>query len=469
MTEDGAEYGTKEGAPEAVVRGPRRFSIVWVLPILAAIIGLGLAYRTYSEKGPDITIRFETAEGIEPGKTSIRFRDVGVGAVSDVTVADDLSHVEVSANLSKDMGKHLVVGTRFWVVRPRVGAQGISGLSTLVSGSYIGMDPGPAAGASARSFVGLEEPPINIAGEEGISFTLIREGLGGLEGGSPVFYRGIDVGEVVDYELGKEKQEVLIHVLIRSPYESVVNSGTRFWDAGGIEVDVGWKGVDVNVESLQSILVGGVAFDDVGSSGDPAKEGDRFTLYADRAAAEHSAKRVGSLRVAIDAPQLGSLEAGSPVYYREAPVGQVVGYSLHDDGQSVGILLEIEPRYAPLVRTNSVFANASGISGDLGLSGVHVHMESLKALLSGGIAFATPNDPGPRAANGSVFELQPEIKDSWLKWKPRIWLGRGRDSASGSKAAEEVPAEKVAPKRQKTRGTSEHSFGPLFKRPGRPR
>ena len=452
MTDQTFSEQSEEGVPSAVVKPPRRFSIVWVLPILAAVIGVGLAYRTYSEKGPDITIEFQTANGISPGKTSIRFRDVEVGEVTAVTVADDLSNVVVSASLSESIGKHLFKGTRFWVVRPRVGAQGISGLSTLVSGSFIGMDPGPSGGEARHKFVGLEEPPIDIAGKDGMALTLVRKDLGGLEDGSPISYRGLAAGEVVEYELDQKNKQVLIHVQIRKEYQGLVNTGTRFWDAGGIDVDLGWQGLEVRTESLQSILIGGVAFDDVGAAGTPAKEGDQFTLYSDAAAAENSVKRAGALRIIIDAPQLGSLEAGSPVYYREAPVGQVVGYSLHDDGQSVGVLLEISDRYARLVRTNSVFANASGIDGDLGLSGVHIHMESLKALLSGGIAFATPDNAGPPAANGSVFDLQPAIKNSWAKWKPRISLGGGADS-------EEVPAQKVVPTTKKARKTSEHSFG----------
>ena len=452
MTDQTISDQGEEGVPSAVVKPPRRFSIVWVLPILAAVIGVGLAYRTYSEKGPDITIEFQTANGISPGKTSIRFRDVEVGEVTAVTVADDLSNVVVSASLSESIGKHLFEGTRFWVVRPRVGAQGISGLSTLVSGSFIGMDPGPPGGEARHEFVGLEEPPIDIAGKDGMALTLVRNDLGGLEDGSPIFYRGLAVGEVVEYELDQKNEQVLIHVQIRKKYQGLVNTGTRFWDAGGIDVDLGWQGLEVRTESLQSILIGGVAFDDVGAAGTPSKEGDQFTLYSDAAAAENSVKRVGALRIIIDAPQLGSLEVGSPVYYREAPVGQVVGYSLHDDGQSIGVLLEIAGRYARLVRTNSVFANASGIDGDLGLSGVHIHMESLKALLSGGVAFATPDNAGPPAANGSVFDLQPAMKDSWAKWKPRISLEGGADS-------EKVPAQKVVPKTKKDRKTSEHSFG----------
>ncbi len=455
MTDETLPGQSEEGVPSAVVKPPRRFSIVWVLPILAAVIGVGLAYRTYSEKGPDISIEFQTANGISPGKTSIRFRDVEVGEVTAVTVADDLANVVVSATLSATFGDHLFKGTRFWVVRPRVGAQGISGLSTLVSGSYIGMDPGPSGGGTERNFVGLEEPPIDIAGKDGISLTLVRKDLAGLEDGSPIFHRGLVVGEVVEYDLDQTKEEVLVHVLIRKEYQGLVNAGTRFWDAGGIDVDLGWQGLEVRTESLQSILIGGIAFDEVGAPGAPSKDGDRFTLYADQAAAENSVKRAGALRIIIDAPQLGSLEVDSPVYYREAPVGQVVGYSLHDDGQSVGILLEIASRYARLVRTNSVFANASGIDGDLGLSGVHVHMESLKALLSGGVAFATPDNAGPPAANGSVFELQPAMKDSWTKWKPRIALG----GSGGSEASEEVPAQKVVPETKKSRKTSEHSFG----------
>lgn len=442
--------------PEAQTRPHRRLPLVWLIPLVAVLVGAWLAYENLSTRGPDFEITFRMAHGLEAGKTPIRYRDVTVGIVEEVDVSPDLSHVVVKARVNPLMGQHLVEGTRFWIVRPRIGAAGISGLSTLISGAYISMDVGPTGGKKVEVFKGVEIPPIDVVGERGLVVVLEASNLGGLSDGSPVLYRDVNVGEVLRYDLDeKDSSKLHLHVLIRSKHAHLVNSNTRFWNSGGINVTAGLGGVSVDVKSLQSLLVGGISFDTFGAPGKPAQKDDRFDLHADRKAVVAARMEGGGLRVVLDTPQLGSIEIGDPVYYREEEVGRVVRQSLHDDARSVGVLVVIEPRYAPLVRTNSVFWNASGIEGGLGWSGVTIHAESLESILRGGVAFATPDSPGPRARSGSVFELQAKGSDEWRKWSPRIWIGGKRDSSPTAKV--EAPAERVSPLSKS--GRSEHYGG----------
>ena len=430
--------------PDAQTRPHRRLPLVWLIPLVAVLVGAWLAYENLSTRGPEFEITFRMAHGLEAGKTPIRYREVTVGIVQEVDVAADLSHVVVKARVNPLMGEHLVEGTRFWIVRPRIGAGGITGLSTLISGAYIAMDVGPDDAKRVKSFEGVEIPPIDVAGERGLVLVLETSNLRGVGDGSPVLYRDINVGEVLRYDLhDKDPSKVILHVLVRSKHASLVNSKTRFWNASGIDMAVGLGGVSVDVESLQSLLIGGVSFETFGAPGKPAQKNDRFHLYDNRKAVVAATMEGGGLRVVLDTPQLGSIEIGDPVYYREEQVGRVVRQSLHEDARSVGVLVEIAPRYAPLVRTNSVFWNASGIEGGLGWSGVTIHAESLESILRGGVAFATPDSPGPRARSGSVFELQAKGSDEWRNWSPRIWLGGGSDPSSPAKV--EAPAEKVSP------------------------
>jgi paraquat-inducible protein B len=437
-----------ETIPEAQLQAQRGFRMIWLIPIVALLAGAWLGWQTLSSRGPGFEINFRVAHGIVPGKTVIRYRDVEVGIVEAVDVSSDLSYVVVEARVNPLMGKHLVEGTRFWVVRPRVGAGGISGLSTLISGAYIGMDVGPEGGREVRSFRGIEIPPIDVAGERGLSLELETSALKGIGSGSPIFYRNINVGEVIRYELDpKDPTRIQLHVLVHEKFASLVNSGTRFWNASGLDVAVGLDGVTVDVESIQSLLIGGIAFDTVAAKGAVAEKGAHYEVYASRQAAVAAVEEVGGLRFVLDAAELGSIEVGDAVTYREERVGRVVDQSLHDDSRSVGILVEIDRRYAPLVRTNSVFWNASGISGGFGLGGVTVHTESLEALLRGGVAFATPDRPGARAKSGSVFSLHSEAQDGWRGWAPRIWIGRGRDPAALKPSAAAAPEkeERVSP------------------------
>jgi len=224
--------------PEAVVDTEHKgFPVVWLLPLVALAVGGWLLYKTFSETGPEVLISFQTAEGIEEGKTKIKYRDVTIGQVSTVRFADDLSRVLLTAELVPGMERHLSSTTKFWVVRPRVGGGQITGLGTLISGAYIGMDPG-AGGKSVRNFVGLEKPPIVTSDVEGTSYRLRASKLGSLSVGSPVYFRQIVVGEVTDYKLAENHDYVDIGIFVRSPHDQFVRRASRFWNVGGVDLSL---------------------------------------------------------------------------------------------------------------------------------------------------------------------------------------------------------------------------------------
>src|SRR4051794_12676796 len=253
----------RRGPPEAAVgRRRRRFSVVWLVPLVAAAIAARLAVTTLREKGPTVTIAFKPAEGLEAGKTKIRYKDVEVGTVEDVRLSDDLEGVVAVAELRKQVEPFVTEGTRWWVVRPRVGASGVSGLGTLISGAYIGLDPG--RGERTLSFTGLEEPPPMTSDVPGRRFTLHADALGSVDQGSPVYYRGLQVGQVLSSTLDENRRTFTFEVFVDAPHDGLVRDASRFWNAGGIDVSVGASGVDVSTESLQTIIAGGVAFDTPG-------------------------------------------------------------------------------------------------------------------------------------------------------------------------------------------------------------
>lgn len=334
--------------PVAEVRTKRSFSVVWVIPLAALLIGGWLAYKAFSEKGPTITITFENAEGLEAGKTKIKYKDVDIGEVTKIALSKDLSNVELTAEMHKEAETYLTDQTRFWVVRARVAAGEVSGLGTLFSGVYIGIDP-REEGKPQKRFKGLEVPPVLTADLPGRHFTLLAKDLGSLDVGSPVYYRKVKVGKVVSYALDVERDNLKIQVFIQAPFHKIVTRETRFFNASGVDVALNASGLHVNTESLVSVMLGGIAFETpVGlKASKQAPENFAFRLYPDRESTkekEYSTKQYFLLYFEDD---VWGLASGAPVSFKGIKVGQVVDFSLQFDWKKkhfqIPVLVEIEP------------------------------------------------------------------------------------------------------------------------------
>jgi paraquat-inducible protein B len=308
-----------------VVRRKRmRLSLVWLVPIAALVVGAVLVVRALTSVGPEITITFRSAEGLEPGRTEVRFKEVVVGKVSRVALSPDRERVRVTVKLDKSVESLAVEDTRFWVVKPRVGLAGVTGLGTLFSGSYIGVDAGVSA-ESRTHFTGLEAPPLVLRDEPGRIFKLIAKDLGSLDVGSPVYYRRARVGRVVGYALDPAKDTLDVQVLIEAPNEQLVTNRSRFWNASGIDVTLDAGGFQINTESLASLIAGGVAFGNAEGEGAAAAAPaeTQFELFKTRKAAlaplDGPAQRV---RMVFDQAQRG-LVVGAPVDMLGLEVGTV--------------------------------------------------------------------------------------------------------------------------------------------------
>ncbi|HEV7801938.1 MAG TPA: MlaD family protein, partial [Burkholderiales bacterium] len=312
--------------PEAIAVPKRRWTLqwVWVLPVLAAIVGGWLAVRAVMQDGPDITIRFKTAEGLEANKTRVKYKDVDIGVVKSVTLARDRAGIVVKAALSKSAQDLLVEDTHFWVVRARIAGGTVSGITTLFSGSYIGMDPGKSK-ESLREFEGLETPPVITTGLQGKQFVLRADDIGSLDVGSPVYFRRLEAGRVIAYELDKEGTGVILRVFVNAPYDRYVTTNARFWHASGIDVALDANGLRINTESLASVVVGGLSFQAPdGTTPQPAApENAAFTLHETRAQAMKD-PITRTERYALVFPEsVRGLGIGSPVDFRGLIVGEV--------------------------------------------------------------------------------------------------------------------------------------------------
>jgi paraquat-inducible protein B len=340
--------------PEAVTEASKKISIVWFIPLVAVIIGAWLVYKAYTEQGPTITISFNTAQGLEAGKTKIKYKNVEVGEVEAIDLGKDLGNVIVSARMVKDSEDYLTENTRFWVVRARVAAGEVSGLGTLFSGAYIGVDPG-RGGEPAREYTGLEKPPVVTTDLPGRHFILRSEKLGSLDVGSPVYFRQINVGQVVGYALDEAGKAVDVKVFIYKPHYERVRENTRFWNAGGVEFSLDANGIKVDTESLISILSGGIAFDtslDL-EPGEQVAENEIFILYDSYHAAQEKSYVKKTYWVLNFQESVRGLAKGAPVEFRGIKVGRVVDIKLEllVDGPSflIPVLVEIEPERIRLI------------------------------------------------------------------------------------------------------------------------
>ena len=509
--------------PTAKTRPASNWSAIWVLPLIALIIGGWLGWRAYNESGVVIQVRFESGEGVQANKTEVVYKGMSVGKVTALALdaKGDNKGVIATIEMNKAAEPHMRTNTRFWLVKPSVTLAGITGLETLVSGNYIAVSPGD--GEPTREFTALAAPPPLSDAEPGLHLTLKADRLGSLNRDSPVFYKQIKVGRVKSFALSEDQHTVELKVFIEPTYANLVRKHTRFWNASGISIDAGLSGVKVRSESLSSIVAGGIAFATPEHRQDspPTDPSLPFRLYEDFDAAQAGIRikvkltdfeglqagrtpvmykgiQVGTLKTLkvdpdlnsatseltldpqaedylvegtqfwvvkpsislagitglealvkgnyiairpgdkgatprrefearakappldLRAPglhlvlftdNLGSLEVGSPILYKQVKVGTVQSYQFSRKTKQLVIGVHIEKEYANLVNGSTRFWNASGITLTGGLSGIQVKAESLQSLMAGGIAFETPKANVPlqkRIPRFRLFESKDE-------------------------------------------------------------
>ena len=362
-------YAPAPPAPEAARELPRpalarraHYSLwlVWLVPLVAVVIGLALGARAILDRGPVVTIFFRNADGIEAGKTRIKYKDVDIGVVRHVRLTPDHREVEVTAEMRGNQGIEalLVTDTRFWVVRPRIGAAGVSGLGTLLSGAYIGMDAGRNA-TERREFQGLEAQPTVAADVPGREFVLESDELGSLDIGSPVFMRRVPVGQVMAYVMTPDGRHIHFTIFVTAPYDRFVNEHSRFWHASGVDLDLDANGLHIATQSIASLIAGGIAFQDrpdIDSSALPeAAERAQFKLYLDKTAALRQPDTHGFDYRLLFASSVRGLAVGAPVDYRGLPIGEVTHIGVQGRGGEdnpepmIAVDIRVYPRRLPTV------------------------------------------------------------------------------------------------------------------------
>lgn len=317
---------TPDEIPEArsVSRRGRAFPWFWIVPLVAVLVGVVMMVKSIIDQGPTIDINFKNAEGIEANKTHIKYKSVDIGIVKTIRLAQDSKSVVVEADMTHDASKLLVTDTRFWVVRPRIAGGQISGLATLVSGSYIAMDVGSAT-KSRREFIGLDQAPTVTTDEPGSEYVLHGDNLGSLAVGSPIYYRRVQVGQVTSTDLDADGRGVTLKFFVHSPYEHFVTANTRFWHASGVDLSLDAAGFKLQTQSILSILLGGVAFfappDSDPGPAVPAESS--FTLFENQAKAMHRTDSQTVTLMAYFAESIRGLAPGAAVEFRGLPIGEV--------------------------------------------------------------------------------------------------------------------------------------------------
>jgi paraquat-inducible protein B len=375
MTDDGANEQTsseRDELPQPVVNRRRvNASLIWLIPALAALVGVGLVVSNWLQSGPDVTISFQSAEGLDAGKTTVKYKNVVIGRVKKIYLSRDRNHVVVSVALDKSAEGFATKDTRYWVVRPRIGLGGISGVDTLLSGAFIGADIGDSK-ESEDEFKGLETPPAVNHGAPGRSFILHTDDLGSLDIGSPTYFRRIQVGRVVAYKLDKDGKGVSLQIFVDGPNDKFVTEASRFWNASGVDLSLGANGLKLNTQSLVSVLAGGIAFQDPPGPHDDAiaAEDAEYKLFTDQATA--MAPPDGEpryVRMRFDQSVRG-LAVDAPVEFLGINIGRVVSVRLDYDEKKQRFPVQVGAMIYPQ-RLGSAYdkleamAKASGENPDL--------------------------------------------------------------------------------------------------------
>ena len=334
-------------APEKVRQREWIPSLIWLIPILAAVIGISIAIKTWVQHGPEITIIFNSAEGLEAGKTKVKYKEVDIGTVQSIMLSEDRSHVLVSVQLKKEAKSFTAADSRFWVVRPRIAGSGVSGLSTLLFGAYIGADAGVATD-KADIFTGLEVPPIVTRDASGKQYALHANDIGSLDIGSPVYYRRIRVGQVTAFDLDDDGKGITVRIFVNAPYDKFVGINTRFWHASGFDMQINASGFTLNTQSLASVVLGGLSFQSPDDEpGPPAKESTTFVLAESQIEALKEKDGPAEIILLNFKQSIRGLAPDAEVSFRGLVLGRVksigIDYDRKQQEFSMPVLVEVYP------------------------------------------------------------------------------------------------------------------------------
>ncbi|MFS7244372.1 intermembrane transport protein PqiB [Rahnella inusitata] len=318
-----------DSPPPEVIPRRLRPSLIWLVPAAAALTGLFLLFQLWASSGPEVSITFQTASGLQAGKTEVKYKDVTVGLVKSIVLSPDSQRVLVTVSLMKNAENLAKADTRFWVVRPRVGIGGISGIDTLLSGAYISLDTGTSK-QSGTTFTGLESPPTLINGMPGKQFEVVADDLGSLDIGSAVYYRRIPVGRVSSYALRPDGKGVSVNIFIDAPYDRFVTPATRFWNASGVDLSLNSDGLQLKTQTMASVIAGGIAFANPPDSVNAPSSADHsvFRLADDQPSAmapQDGTPQILQLRFQ---QSLRGMQTGAPVEFSSVKLGKVTAIDL---------------------------------------------------------------------------------------------------------------------------------------------
>lgn len=408
-----SETASQHAPARARTRRSRRLPVIWIIPLLAIAIGVWLAWDTLSKEGPTIKVTFDSAAGLQAGQSQLKYRDIVLGTVKSLDLTPDHLHVVVTIATTRQAEPLLTSETVFWVVKPRLFAGTISGIGTLLSGSYVGMLPQTGKGTAQRTFTGREDPPMTAASEEGHTFLLRANRLGSISLGSPVFFRDLSVGEVLGWDIGEMARNVTLKVFVRAPYDRYVTDDTRFWNASGVSVKLGATGVELQLESLRALLLGGVAFatpDDKSDAAMSAKD-HVFPLFADQQSAD-AASYSRKIRVVSYFPgSVRGLAPGSEVTMHGLVIGHVTSVRIAYDQARDTIVAPVEYQVEPeriVGIGKQIYASPRDAVEDVLRRGLRARLETA-SLITGqqmvALDFVRDAPPAQLAMEGEDFVL----------------------------------------------------------------
>lgn len=363
----------KIDTPARLGRGPK-LSSIWLVPIVAVMVGIWMVYMHWAGQGPLIEVTFISGEGIEGGKTKVKMKNVDIGEVLELRLSENADQVVLSIRIEEHAAHLLREDSKFWVVRPRIGKGGVSGLSTLLSGAYIELSPGTLE-QSAREFTGLDTPPVTPIGTPGLHVTLDSDGNKALNEGDPILFHGMAVGKIEYVHFNSQERRSYYNAFIVAPYDRLITNNTRFWFSSGLNLSLSADGIRVEIASLESLIEGGVAFDvpDGQPRGEPITKRAFFTIFPREAAIHERIFDHALTFVILFDDSIRGLKVGAPVEYRGIKVGHVVRTdidypqikNLLDPTSKIPVIIEIVPARLGFADDESVLGDVASRIDDL--------------------------------------------------------------------------------------------------------